>query len=62
MEKQKRIDNPNEDKFLLRMNKDLKKQAEKKAAETHRSLNGYINSLVDADLKTVGVEFKITED
>ncbi len=51
-----------EDTFLLRIDKDVKKQAEKKAAETHRSLNGYINSLVDTDLKTVGVEFKITED
>lgn len=41
------------EKFLLRINKDVKSQAEVKAKEQNRSLNGHIVNLIKQDLEAV---------
>ncbi len=43
------------EKFLLRINKDLKAKAETEAKNTDRSLNGHIIYVLKEDLKTKGV-------
>ena len=43
------------EKFLLRINKDVKELAEKEAEKDNRSLNGHIVTLVENDLKQKGV-------
>jgi len=43
------------EKFLLRINKDVKQLAEKEAIKNDRSLNGHIVNLIKEDLKIKGV-------
>lgn len=43
------------EKFLLRINKDLKTKAESEAKKENRSLNGHIINLVEENLKVKGV-------
>lgn len=50
MKGQKEI-NSDSEKFLLRIDKDLKTQAEVRAKEQERSLNRYIVNLVKEDIK-----------
>lgn len=52
-----KTDNANEaiEKFLLRINKDVKELAETEAKKTERSLNWYIGNLIKNDLKSKGL-------
>lgn len=43
------------EKFLLRINKDVKAKAEAEAKKDNRSLNGHIINLVETDLRQRGV-------
>lgn len=53
--KQEKTTDKSIEKFLLRINKDVKDLAEKEAKIDNRSLNGHIVSLVENDLKQRGV-------
>lgn len=48
-------ENQSIEKFLLRINEDLKSKAETEAKKNNRSLNGHIVNLVQEDLKSKGV-------
>lgn len=50
-------DNTNEaiEKFLLRINKDVKKAAEQLAKKEDRSFNSYLVTLVKTDLQLKGI-------
>ena len=43
------------EKFLLRINKDIKAKAEGEAKKSNRSLNGHIVNLLTEDLKQKGL-------
>lgn len=55
MEGNKKEKDPNIDKFVLRIEKNLKALADVEAKKNRRSLNGHIVTLIETDLKDKGL-------